>query len=102
MITTGSSNDRAPRPEAGGLADNTVTAPRYMPAATAEPPNSSRRVRTRPLVPLARSIREAANPKQPADGPKTAVHTVPPPAAHEPPNVSTAPTRQATPTAPQV
>lgn len=79
-----------------------MTAPRYAPAAIAEPPNSSRRIRTRPLIPLARSIREAANPQQPVDGPRATIRAAPPPAAHAPPNASAVTARHATPTAPQV
>ncbi|WP_406443662.1 hypothetical protein OHB00_44235 [Streptomyces sp. NBC_00631] len=102
MTTTEPSNDRASRPEVGGSADSTVTAPRYTPPATAELPNSSRRVRTRPLVSLARSIKEAAKPQQAVDGPKATIRADPLPAAHAPPNISTVPTRHATPTATQV
>ncbi|WP_327693230.1 hypothetical protein [Streptomyces sp. NBC_00459] len=78
-----------------------VTAPRYTPPATAEPPKSSRRVRTRPLALHARTAREPANPQQPADGPNATIRAAPFPAAHGAPNVSTVPTTQATPTAPQ-
>lgn len=69
--------------------------------ATAEPPNSSRRVRTRPLVPQARSTREAANPQQPVDGPKATIRAATLPFAQGPLKVSAVATRQATPTAPQ-
>ncbi|GHJ00791.1 hypothetical protein TPA0906_26560 [Streptomyces olivaceus] len=53
---------------------------RYAPPATAEPPNSSSRVRTRPLAHRARTTSETASTQQPTDGPRDTVRaTVPNP-----------------------